>query len=389
MTQARPKGASTGRLLWDQLVDRVPGREVVGHDRVDGRMHRVEERRLAGRGLDGERCPSRQEADHRGAGRSRGVRGDPEPLLLVGSSRVPSDRLDDQRMIKPCDAGASDTGLWVMGPAGSGPTLALGPPSCATAGRTDHRSLWGGAVVAPFGDGRWASWSLSAHVHLSGVRCPGPVPGYARHRAGRNLRRSTDEPTQLSRWNWAGDGTPAAGSRPAGLGAGEGWRTGRHGEGAVMGGLTILAVVVVAYTLVASRLDRWWITGPMVFVAAGVILGPGGLDVLPLSLNDETVLTITELTLALLLFADASTVRLRDVEGDTGLPGGCFAIHATAFPPSRARCAGSSGSRTATRRRRAGAGGRGGTSRDRRENSSHGVREASVRCRRSPRGAGR
>ena len=58
----------------------------------------------------------------------------------------------------------------------------------------------------------------------------------------------------------------------------------------------------------------------MVFVAAGVILGPGGLDVLPLSLTDETVLTITELTLALLLFSDASTVRLRDVEGDTGLP---------------------------------------------------------------------
>jgi sodium/hydrogen antiporter len=87
-----------------------------------------------------------------------------------------------------------------------------------------------------------------------------------------------------------------------------------------MGGLTALALVVVAYTLVASRLDRWWITGPMVFVAAGVILGPGGLDVLPLSLTDETVLTITELTLALLLFADASTVRLRDVEGDTGLP---------------------------------------------------------------------
>ena len=91
-------------------------------------------------------------------------------------------------------------------------------------------------------------------------------------------------------------------------------------KGALMGGLTALAVVVVAYTLVASRLDRWWITGPMVFVAAGVILGPGGLDVLPLSLTNETVLTITELTLALLLFSDASTVRLHDVEGDTGLP---------------------------------------------------------------------
>jgi NhaP-type Na+/H+ or K+/H+ antiporter len=91
-------------------------------------------------------------------------------------------------------------------------------------------------------------------------------------------------------------------------------------KGTLMGGLTALALVVVAYTLVASKLDRWWITGPMVFVAAGVVLGPGGLDVLPLSLTNETVLTITELTLALLLFSDASTVRLRDVEGDTGLP---------------------------------------------------------------------
>jgi len=71
-----------------------------------------------------------------------------------------------------------------------------------------------------------------------------------------------------------------------------------------MGGLIALAVVVVAYTLVASKLDRWWITGPMVFVAAGAILGPGGLDVLPLALTNETVRTITELTLALLLFSD-------------------------------------------------------------------------------------
>ena len=87
-----------------------------------------------------------------------------------------------------------------------------------------------------------------------------------------------------------------------------------------MGGLTALTVVVVAYTLVASKLDHWWITGPIVFVAAGAVLGPGGLDVLPFALGNETVLTITELTLALLLFADASTVRLRDLEGDAGLP---------------------------------------------------------------------
>src|SRR4051812_23225681 len=90
--------------------------------------------------------------------------------------------------------------------------------------------------------------------------------------------------------------------------------------GDMMGGLTVLAAVVVVYTLVASQLDRWWITGPMVFVATGLVLGPGGLDVLPFSLGNETILTITELTLALLLFADASAIQLRDVEGDAGLP---------------------------------------------------------------------
>ena len=70
----------------------------------------------------------------------------------------------------------------------------------------------------------------------------------------------------------------------------------------------------------ASKLDRWWITAPMVFVAAGTILGAGVLNVVPFSLSSETILTITELTLALLLFSGASTVRLRDVEGDASLP---------------------------------------------------------------------
>lgn len=87
-----------------------------------------------------------------------------------------------------------------------------------------------------------------------------------------------------------------------------------------MGGLTTLAALVAAYTLVASKLDRWWISAPMVFVAAGLILGPGGLNALPFSVSNETILTVTELTLALLLFSDASTVRLRDVEGDASLP---------------------------------------------------------------------
>src|ERR1039457_2604419 len=92
------------------------------------------------------------------------------------------------------------------------------------------------------------------------------------------------------------------------------------GEEGSMSGLTVLAVILVAYAVVASKLDRWWITAPMVFVVAGAVLGPKGLNVLPVPVGSKTILTITELTLALLLFSDASSVRLRDVEGDASLP---------------------------------------------------------------------
>jgi len=88
-----------------------------------------------------------------------------------------------------------------------------------------------------------------------------------------------------------------------------------------MTGLTVLAVVFAIYALMAGRLDRLSITAPMVFVVAGAILGPGGTNLLKVLLSNETSLALTEITLALLLFADAATVPFRDIEGDTSLPG--------------------------------------------------------------------
>lgn len=86
-----------------------------------------------------------------------------------------------------------------------------------------------------------------------------------------------------------------------------------------MSGATALVAVFVAYGLIASRLDRWLITAPIFFVATGLVLGPSGVGVLP-GLESEATLLITELTLGVLLFADAATVRLREVEGDSRLP---------------------------------------------------------------------
>ena len=88
-----------------------------------------------------------------------------------------------------------------------------------------------------------------------------------------------------------------------------------------MSGIVILTIVFVLYALVASRLDRLSITAPMVFVLAGVLLGRSFTDQLDISLTSEPVLLGVELTLAVLLFADASTVRLQEVEGDAHLPG--------------------------------------------------------------------
>jgi NhaP-type Na+/H+ or K+/H+ antiporter len=86
-------------------------------------------------------------------------------------------------------------------------------------------------------------------------------------------------------------------------------------------GIALVLAITVAYALLASRLDRWSISGPMVFVATGLALGPEGLGVLELPLGDEVVLGFTEITLAALLFADATSVPLRGLERDAGTDG--------------------------------------------------------------------
>ncbi|HKO25497.1 MAG TPA: cation:proton antiporter, partial [Chloroflexota bacterium] len=87
-----------------------------------------------------------------------------------------------------------------------------------------------------------------------------------------------------------------------------------------MPGLAILCVLIVLYGAVALRLERWSISMPMVFVAVGFLLGPGGTGILHVSPQTEVVKALTEITLGLLLFADASTLNLRQVRADAHLP---------------------------------------------------------------------
>ncbi len=84
--------------------------------------------------------------------------------------------------------------------------------------------------------------------------------------------------------------------------------------------MVILAAVFIAYSLVAGRLDRWSITAPMVFVLMGALLGRWAPDRLGLLTDPTAVKHVAELTLALLLFADASTLRWSRLREDGVLP---------------------------------------------------------------------
>ncbi len=85
-------------------------------------------------------------------------------------------------------------------------------------------------------------------------------------------------------------------------------------------GLAALGGVFVAYALVASRLDRVSVTPAMVFLGAGLFFGVKQTGLLPDAIKGELGTLAVELTLAILLFSDASTVPLRDAQADAGLP---------------------------------------------------------------------
>jgi NhaP-type Na+/H+ or K+/H+ antiporter len=83
-------------------------------------------------------------------------------------------------------------------------------------------------------------------------------------------------------------------------------------------GIATLAFLILIYAATAERLNRWSIRMQVIFVAGGLVLN--SLGVLPLTPKFEGVKELTEITLALLLFADASTLNLRQVSRDAGLP---------------------------------------------------------------------
>jgi NhaP-type Na+/H+ or K+/H+ antiporter len=83
-------------------------------------------------------------------------------------------------------------------------------------------------------------------------------------------------------------------------------------------GLALVALLVAGYSLVAARLERLSISSAFAFVVIGILVSEDFLGILVLDPEAESVKLIAEITLALVLFGDASSVDLNGLRRDAG-----------------------------------------------------------------------
>jgi len=74
--------------------------------------------------------------------------------------------------------------------------------------------------------------------------------------------------------------------------------------------LATLAIFAFAFSVIAGRIERSTISGPIVFILFGLVAGPLGFGLLALEVNAVELRVVADLTLALVLFLDASNADL-------------------------------------------------------------------------------
>src|SRR6516162_9952701 len=82
----------------------------------------------------------------------------------------------------------------------------------------------------------------------------------------------------------------------------------------------MLAVFLLIYSAIAGWIERSLISGPIVFTAAGFILGADGLGILRIHIDGEGLRLLADLTLAMVLFTDAADADFSIVKRNLGLP---------------------------------------------------------------------
>src|SRR4051812_12408930 len=84
--------------------------------------------------------------------------------------------------------------------------------------------------------------------------------------------------------------------------------------------LVWVALAVLAVAAVSRRLSGTPVTSAMVFVLIGLLLGPQALDGVDASPTGDMVRTLAEATLAVVLFSDASRIKLATLRRESAVP---------------------------------------------------------------------
>jgi len=84
--------------------------------------------------------------------------------------------------------------------------------------------------------------------------------------------------------------------------------------------LAVLALFIFCYSLVAGRVERAAASGPIVFVIAGLLMGPLGLGWFDGDVSNTELRVLADLTLALILFIDAANADLAILKRQFRIP---------------------------------------------------------------------
>lgn len=84
--------------------------------------------------------------------------------------------------------------------------------------------------------------------------------------------------------------------------------------------LAILTTFTFFYSIVARRMERTLISGPVVFILFGLLVGPLGLGVLDLTVDGKTFRALADLTLALVLFTHSASANRAALRRSTSIP---------------------------------------------------------------------
>lgn len=84
--------------------------------------------------------------------------------------------------------------------------------------------------------------------------------------------------------------------------------------------LAVIAAFLLVYSLIAGRFESKLVNGPLLFLLTGWLLGPGGLELLSLSIDSAGIKLLAELTLVIVLFNDAANTNWQVLLANRQLP---------------------------------------------------------------------